>query len=136
MEEITSTYSTERSPEHVVRVKRRRDWVMWIVVLGVPSLFLGHMQIIYSISLWSHRSHKTWPMHVGAVISLLLCFIAGIWSWRSYRGAYSDKTPELEEVEEERLRMTAHLAHWGTALFILGIIAQWVAVFMIDPAID
>jgi hypothetical protein len=39
-------------------------------------------------------------------------------------------------VEAERVDMTVHFAGWGLALFVLGILAQWTAVLMINPTID
>jgi disulfide bond formation protein DsbB len=131
-----STYSTDLPPDGAARAKRRRDGVMWLVLLGAPTLWLAHLQLIYGLSYWAHQRHKTWPLHVGAVVSLLLCAAAVRLAWRTYRRAPSDATPRLEEVEEERVHFTMHMAFWASVLFLLGLLAQWLAVFMIDPRID
>ncbi|HYE20203.1 MAG TPA: hypothetical protein VEA69_17275 [Tepidisphaeraceae bacterium] len=131
-----SPYSTRRPPEDVARVRRRRDRRLWLVLLGVPTLWLSHLQLIYSLALWSHRRGTTWPMHVGPSLSIALGASAGWLAWRTYRRALAADTPELEDVEAERLHFTAHMALWTAALFVLGLVAQWVAVFMIDPKID
>jgi hypothetical protein len=133
---IASTYSTERPPEDVARAKRGRDWRLWLVALGAPTLWLSHLQLIYSLAYWAHLRQKTWPLHVGAAASVALCVAAGWWAWRTYRRAVSASGPKLEEVEEERVHFTAHVALWGTLLFLLGLLAQWLALFMIDPKVD
>jgi len=131
-----SVYSTERPPDKVTKRKRRRDAWAWLAVLGAPIVWLTHLQLIYSIAWWSYRSGRTWPMHVAVVVSLVLCAMVGWLAWRTHRGLKQDATPDQNEVENERVRLMADMGLWGTALFVLGIFGQWLAVFMVMPTVD
>ena len=116
--------------------KRRRDMMMWYAFLGVPIIWSAHFQFIYSISLWVHRTHVKWPLYASCIVTFILCLIGGYFAWRTYRSLSREKTAPLDSAEDDRVRMMAHLGWSGTLLFILGIVAQWVAIAMINPAVD
>jgi TRAP-type C4-dicarboxylate transport system permease small subunit len=116
--------------------KRRRDMMMWIAFLGAPVFWSLHFQFIYSVSLWTHRTHVKWPLYASCIVTFVLCLICGYLAWRTHRSLYRPETAAPEAPEEDRVRMMAHLAWSGTLLFILGIGAQWVAIYMINPAVD
>ena len=120
----------------VNHAKRRRDVMMWLAFLGAPVIWSLHLQLIYSLSLWTMRTHKTWPLYTSCVVSFVLCAIGGFFAWRTYKSLTRDETAPPDGAEDDRVRLMAHLGWGGTVLFILGIAAQWVAISMINPAVD
>lgn len=116
--------------------KRRRDLLMWIAFLGAPIVWSLHLQLIYSLALWTHRTHIKWPLYASCIVSFALCLFPGFCAWRTHRSLSRPETAAPDQPEEDRVRMMAHLGWSATALFILGIVAQWVAIAMINPAVD
>ena len=131
-----SIYSTDKLSLEARKPKVRRDALAWLAVLGAPLIWLSHLQLVYGMVWWSFRTGRTWPMHIAVGISFLLCAGCGWAAWRTYRNATSHRTPDMNEVETERVRLMAHLGLWGTVLFILGIAGQWAAIFMVNPKVD
>lgn len=116
--------------------KRRRDLMLWGAFLGAPIVWSLHLQLIYSLSLWTQRTHHKWPLYASCIVSFALCAIAGLLAWRTFRSVCQAATAAADGAEVDRVRLMSHIGWSGTVLFILGIVAQWVAIYMINPAVD
>jgi hypothetical protein len=63
---------------------------------------------------------------------MLLCAAAGVVAWRAHA-----RVPEADgEAERERAELMAHVAVGAAVLFVLGVMGQWLAVFMVNPKVD
>lgn len=128
--------SSPIGPDGSPREKRRRDLRLWVTFLGAPLIWLTHLQLIYSLSLWSMHNHNKRPLHFAPLLSILLCALVGWLTWRTHRNIREARPASEDLAEAERVEFMSHVAAAVTVLFILGVLGQWVALLMIDPSVD
>ena len=100
---------------------------LWTGVLGSPAAFLAQMEIVYAFSTWSCW-HHTRALLYAAVVLLLLTSIAGGVVSLAYWRARKDFGEQ-----ERRIMFLGGLGIVSSVLYSVLIIAQGIAVIMLDP---
>lgn len=108
----------------------RHNVLLTLGMLAAPVLWLCSFQTLYAIALWSDHTGKKWPLHVTSAVTLLL-LLGGIIYART-RGVASPTDP----TERERFELMRSIGWAFAALFALGVVAQWVAVFLVRTGVD
>ena len=110
-----------------------RDRSLWLAVLGAPFLFLCHLQLNYMLVLWACTSGKRWVLPLVSALFLALTAAGGVVAWHELRDAQGTDTEPHVTTPLGRHRYLAALGVMTSALFFLGILAQALATFIIDP---
>ncbi|MFL5574993.1 MAG: hypothetical protein ACJ79S_03355 [Gemmatimonadaceae bacterium] len=104
----------------------------WVGLLLAPATFFAHLQIAYVLvpRVCAHGG-EVW-IHVAGVASVVLAAVGALVAWRVWeragRGAPGDGGGPAP-----RARFLAVIGVAESALFVLLLLAQWLAAFFISP---
>jgi hypothetical protein len=105
---------------------------LWLSVLAPPLAALAQLQTNYALVLWACGRDATWPLHLVALLALLVCVGCGLLGWRNWQKAgaeWRDDGPG----PLPRSRFMAVVGMLVSAHSALVVIAQWIAVFVFNP---
>lgn len=111
----------------------RCDGALFAGLLGGPVAWLIGFQIAYSLVPWVCSHGHRWLLHLTYGLCFLLALGAGLLSWRLFRRAGPQPLEETEPGIPPRQRFLALLGMMTGVLFALVILAQDLAVLVIDP---
>lgn len=67
-------------------MKRSREEVtLWVVVLGLPLVFLTDVQVSYSLMEFVCTRGQTWPLYLSSVVAIALMIAGGVVGRESLR---------------------------------------------------
>jgi hypothetical protein len=106
--------------------------MLWGGLLLAPIAFLANLEIAYALVPAACGSRTTLVLHVVNAASLLLALFGGLMAWRSW-GMVGRVWPDGEAGPIGRSRFLASVGVLLTGICVLVILAQWTAVFLLDP---
>src|SRR4051794_26633719 len=109
-----------------------RTLVLWFGGLGGPLAWFVPQQALYVLNFGVATPENRLPLHVASAVALLTALAAVAVSranWRAVGGWPAD----ADEGRPARLRFLSVLGMLAGSLFALVIVAQWIAVVMLDP---
>ena len=108
---------------------------LWTGVLGGAIVWAIQLQAGYAISRFSHEHPwLTTVHHVISAVSVLAAAACALLAWRDWRRLGGGRPRGTEGGVTGRSRFLAALGVITSGLFAVVILAQWVAVFFLDPA--
>jgi hypothetical protein len=105
---------------------------LWAGVLAGPLAMLLQLQVNYALVLWACGSGREWPLHLTALLALVVTVAGGLLSWRNWRQSGAEWEDEGAGVIP-RSRFMAAVGILAGVLFALVIIAQWIPIFVYGP---
>jgi hypothetical protein len=112
-------------------MQRRVSMTEWIGLLAGPLAWSVDALVIYALAPWSCE-HVRLPLHIAALVCLAGAIAGGVIAWRNWREVWGWPSP-MDEPSLGRDRFLAVVGVMSAALFAAVIIAQWIAVMMLDP---
>ena len=106
--------------------------MLWGGLLLAPAAFLANLQIAYALVPAACAARNTLPLHLVNAASLAVALAGGLIAWRSW-STVGRRWPDGEAGPIGRSRFLAAMGVSLTALCVLVIVAQWTAVFLLDP---
>jgi hypothetical protein len=106
--------------------------MLWTGLLLAPVAFLANLEIGYALVPAACTARSTLPLHLVNAASLALALVGGLIAWRSWN-TVGRVWPNGEAGPIGRSRFLAALGVLLAAQFALVILAQWLAVFLLDP---
>lgn len=110
----------------------RRGRALAAALFIPPITVLGNIEIAYALVPTACASQNSLPLHLVNALSLALTIVGGLIAWRSWK-ALGIGLPEEEGSPLARSRFIAGIAVPLSGLCGLIIVAQWIAVFVLDP---
>jgi hypothetical protein len=110
-----------------VATKRRIELALWTGMLAPPIAWLIQFQILYSNVLPSCVSNTKVGLFSTTAICFLIALASGALAWRELR-----RNPAPDELVKSR-RFMSYVGLMTSGLFALVIIAQTIAVIVVDP---
>ena len=107
---------------------RRNDLLLWLVVLGSPTIWLIHFQLNYALVPVACAYELPWLLRLIACSFLLPPIILSLLAWR----LWSHPMPS-GPIVESRSRFMALLGLLICAIIFLVTVGQAIATFIIDP---
>ena len=105
---------------------------LWFGVLGGPLAALVCLEAAYASVPWACRAHAVLPLHLVPLATALLALAAGVVARRDWK-ATEPEWPDDAEGVLARSRFLAVLGIGLSVFSVLAIIAQWLAIFILDP---
>ena len=106
--------------------------MLWAGVLAAPTAMLAQLQANYSLVHWACANSRTWPLHLVALLALLVAVGGGLLSWRNWHRAGASWEVEGAGVAP-RSRFMAIVGMLLSAHISLVILTQWAAIFFYGP---
>ncbi len=105
-----------------------RDLGLWLGIIGPPSLWLIQFQSVYLMVYPACGTGRT--LNIGLTCAVFFVVIAalGIYPRKNWM---DNRTPE--NVVSRTRRFMSIVGVMTTALFLLVVVAQWIAGVMVDP---
>jgi hypothetical protein len=97
-------------------------------MIGPPFVWLIQFQTIYMLVYPACGAQRNLIVHLTCFIFLVIIAVLGVSPLQTWRRAANDR----ENVVRTR-RFMALVGMMTTALFLLVLIAQWIAAFIVDP---
>jgi hypothetical protein len=110
----------------------RRGRALAAALFIPPITVLGNIEIAYALVPAACASQTSLPLHLINALSLALTIVGGLIAWLSWN-ALGMGLPEEEGSTLARSRFIAGIAMLLSGLCGLIIVAQWIAVFVLDP---
>jgi hypothetical protein len=112
--------------------EERAPLLQWVAVFLAPAAFFAHLQIAYVLVPWACVTRGQLWVHVSGLIAIVLA-LAGAWAgWLVHaRAASGQENDGAGSVPRTRFLGTVGLCTSG--LFVLLLVAQWAAGFVISP---
>lgn len=110
----------------------RRSRALGAALFLPPTVLLANLEIAYALVPAACASRNAVGLHLVNVVSLGLAIAGGLVAWRSWK-ALGVGWPEEEGTPLARIRFIAGLAVLLSGICALVIVAQWIAVFLLDP---
>ena len=113
----------------------------WLGMLFAPAVFFAHLQVAYMLVPWACATGGHVWIHVAGVASVVLAAVGALFAWRAWDRVGRDAPGEAGHVttsdgEREpvpRARLLGAVGLGMSAMFVLLLLAQWVAAFVISP---
>jgi hypothetical protein len=105
-----------------------RDLGLWLGILGPPAVWLIQFQTIYMLVYPACGAQRNFVIHITCFIFLVAITALGVSPLRTWRDA-----PRSDERTNRTRRFMGIVGGMSTALFLLLVIAQWIAAFIVDP---
>jgi hypothetical protein len=107
--------------------------LLWVGVLAGPSLWLLQMEAVYALSMRACLGGGRIVLHLLELACLLLVAGSGWLSWRVWRSAGEGWPSGEDEGAAARARFLCVVGMMTAAMFSLVLIAQWIAIALLDP---
>jgi hypothetical protein len=113
--------------------QERGNLSLWAAVLAGPLAALTQMLVVLAASRTACAGNGEIALHATSAACLAIV-AAGAWlSHRDWRIGGSRWASEHDEGPVSRIRFLSSLGLIGAGLFALLVIAEWIAVFALDP---
>lgn len=106
--------------------------LQWFGLLGPAAAWLLNLEFGYSLAQTACHGGGMAPVHFASVAAVALAVLGGVAALVSWRRSGSD-WPADSPGTLHRSRMLAALGLGSAALFLLIIITQWIAAFVLNP---
>ena len=106
--------------------------MLWAGLLLAPLAFLANLEIGYALVPVACGSGTTWPLHLVNAASLAIALVGGLIAWRSWN-AVGRVWPDGEAGPLGRSRFLGSMGVLLAGFCALVILAQWTAVFLLNP---
>jgi hypothetical protein len=111
----------------------RHTFGQWFGVLGAPVAWFVQLNLGYAWGWWACGFDRPlWPAHLTTAVCLAVALLScgtAVASWRAVRGWPSD----TDTGAPATTRTMAVLGVLTGSLFSVVIVAEWVAILMLDP---
>lgn len=97
-----------------------------------PLAALGDLQVAYMLVAPSCEAGTNLPLHLVHAVMLALALGGGLCGWVAWRRVGIDR-PHSDAGRASRSRFFALVGMLSTLLFVLVIVAQWLADFALSP---
>jgi hypothetical protein len=107
------------------------DLLEWFGILAGPFAWLTQFLVNYALVRWECMNHGRLALHIVSAVSLVVVISGGIVST-----IYFSRTRQFSAASEKLLARRHFMAALGilsSSLYALGIIAQAIPSFMLDP---
>ena len=112
--------------------EERAPVLQWVGFLLAPAAFFAHLQIGYVLVPWACTTHGDVWIHVVGIASVVLAAV-GTWAaWLAHARA-ENAQPNDGPGSVPRTRFMGVVGICTSGMFVLLLIAQWVAAFFISP---
>ena len=112
--------------------EERAPLLQWVGLLLAPAAFFAHLQVAYVLVPWSCVVRGQLWVHLAGAIAVALAAI-GTWAaWRTHVLAASEQSTDGAG-SVPRTRFLGDVGVCTSALFVLLLVAQWAAGFIISP---
>jgi hypothetical protein len=109
----------------------RRLLVSWMALLAGPIACAVQLQLVYALAIWACGGGKRLPMHLATLLCLLAATTGAWMAWGELRTeAQSTRLGMVES--RERAHLMAVVSLMSGSLFALVILAQWIAVMLLE----
>ena len=106
--------------------------LQWFGLLGPATAWLLNLEFGYSLAQTACHGGGMAPVHLASVAALILAALGGVAALVTWRRSGSDWPQDVAGVLH-RSRMFGALGLGSAALFLLIIITQWIAAFVLNP---
>jgi hypothetical protein len=106
--------------------------MLWGGLLLPPAAFLANLEIAYALVPAACAARDTVLLHLVNAASLAVALAGGLIAWRSWN-TVGRLWPNGEAGPIGRSRFLAAVGVSLAVLCVLVIVAQWLAVFLLDP---
>jgi hypothetical protein len=106
--------------------------MLWGGLLLPPAAFLANLEIAYALVPVACAARGTLLLHLVNAASLAVAVAGGLIAWRSWN-MVGRLWPDGEAGPIGRSRFLAAVGVSLAVLCVLVIVAQWLAVFLLDP---
>ncbi len=120
------------APSHAGTMDPRRNRALAAALFIPPIAVLANIEIAYALVPAACASTRTLPLHLVNAFWLALAIAGGLIAWRCWK-ALGIGWQEDEGDPLARSRFVAGVAVLLSGLCVLVIMAQWIAVFVLDP---
>ena len=104
----------------------------WLGMLFAPAVFFAHLQVAYMLVPWACATGGHVWIHVAGVASVVLAAVGALFAWRAWDRVGCDAPGEAGG-PVPRARLLGAVGLGMSAMFVLLLLAQWVAAFVISP---
>ena len=112
--------------------EERAPLLQWLGLLLAPAAFFAHLQVAYVLVPWSCVVRGQLWVHVAGAAAIALAAV-GTWAaWRTHVLAESEQ-PTDGAGAVPRTRFLGDVGLCTSAMFVLLLVAQWAAGFIISP---
>jgi len=109
---------------------------LWVGVIGAPLLWLIQLAISYALVPWVCHTRKFVPLHLVTIASLAAVIGAMIVCQHEYERVGREEPKSADAGRFGAARLTALVGLLQCMLLVLGLMIQWMAIFLIDPCWD
>lgn len=106
----------------------QRDLGLWVGMVGPAMLWLIQFQALYMMVYPACDTQKKVILHLTCFGFLIAIGALGVWPLLTWRRT-NDKGAEVMRTR----RFMAAVGIMSVSLFVLAVIAQWIAAFVVDP---
>jgi hypothetical protein len=110
----------------------RAPALQWIGLLLAPAVFFAHLELAYVLVPWACVTKGQVWVHVSGAAAILLAFAGAAAAWRVHART-ENVQPNDGAGSVPRTRFLGTVGICMSAVFVLLLIAQWVAGFVISP---
>jgi hypothetical protein len=110
----------------------RAPALQWIGLLLAPAVFFAHLELAYVLVPWACVTKGQLWVHVSGAAAILLAFAGAVAAWRVHART-ENAQPNDGAGSVPRTRFLGTVGICMSAAFVLLLIAQWVAGFVISP---
>jgi hypothetical protein len=104
-----------------------RDFTLWLAMVGSPTIWLIQFQTIYMLVYPACGSHHNAVIHATCAGFALCIAVILLIAWRHWTSARAAETAGRTR------RFMAVTGVMVSGLFLVVVIAQWIAAVMVDP---
>lgn len=109
-------------------------FALWAGLLAGPLVWLVQFQTNYTlVPILCRGGARNFALHAVFAVALLLVASAGLLAWRNFRAAGGTAEGADESGVSQRTRFMSLLGLCVTGIFLLVIVAQWVASWVFGP---
>jgi hypothetical protein len=105
---------------------------LWVGVLAGPLVALAEQEAIYLLVPGACAGGQELPLHLTALLALLLIAGAGVLSLRDWRRAGAE-VPDAAGGPQARSRFMAVVGILSSIIFGLAVLAHWLATILLGP---
>jgi hypothetical protein len=121
-----------RDPRLVGPFEERAPALQWIGLLLAPAAFFAHLQIGYLLVPWACvRDGRLWVHLLGALAIAMA--LAGVWAAWTTHARSDNAQPNDDPGAVPRTRFMGTVGLCMSGVFVLLLVAQWAAGFIISP---
>lgn len=105
---------------------------LWAGALAGPVAWFVQLQGVYALTMKACDGQTRVMLHLAALACVLLAGAGAGLSWHNWRGVRGWPS-DWDQGSAARVRFLSVLGMLTGALFLVVMLAQWIAVFLLDP---